>query len=135
MSQASVEIVRRAIEAWNGQDVDAMVGLSHPEIEYVNAPQALEPGTRRGHEGLAAVLREQWRSLPGARLEIDRIHDRGDLIYTEGRLSRSMPGSDARIENAILISWTVLDGAISRLEVLGGGSTFDSAREAAGLDP
>jgi ketosteroid isomerase-like protein len=134
MSEASVEIVRRAIEAWNGEDVDAMVELSHPEVEYVNAPQALEPGTRRGRDSLAAVLREQWRTLPGARLEVDRIHDRGDLIYTEGRLSRSMPGSDARVENAILISWTVLDGRISRLHILGGGSTFDSAREAAGLE-
>jgi ketosteroid isomerase-like protein len=129
-----MEIVRRAIEAWNGEDVDAMVELSHPEVEYVNAPHALEPGTRRGRDSLATVLREQWRSLPGARLEVDRIHDRGDLIYTEGRLSRSMPGSDARVENAILISWTVLDGRISRLQVLGGGSTFDSAREAAGLE-
>jgi ketosteroid isomerase-like protein len=134
MSEASMEIVRRAIDAWNGEDVDAMVELSHPDVEYVNAPQALEPGTRRGRDGLATVLREQWRSLPGARLEVDRIHDRGDLIYTEGRLSRSMPGSDARVENAILISWTVLDGRISRLQILGGGSTFSSAREAAGLE-
>ena len=73
-----------------------------------------------------------WPAPP--RIEADRIHDRGEVVLTEARISGTMPGSDARIENSILISWTLRDGAIVRLEVLGGGSTLAAAREAAGLD-
>ncbi len=113
MSQENVEIVRRVMEAWNRQDIEGILALTDPEAEYVNAPTAVEPGTRRGHDGLAAVARTQWESLPGARQEIDRLHDRGDEIISVGRVSRLMPGSDARIDNPILLSWTIRDGLVT----------------------
>lgn len=133
MSQAEVEIVHRVIEAWNRQDLQAMLALADPEIEYVNAPAAVEPGTRHGHDEFAAVLRTQWESLHGARQEIDRCHARGDQILSVGRISRPMPGSEARIANRVLLSWTIRDGRVTRLEVLGAGSSFREALEAGGL--
>src|SRR5215210_3775348 len=99
MSQENVEIVRRLLDAWNRQDAEGILALTDPEAEYVNAPMAVEPGTRRGHDELVTVLRKQWEALSGALQEIDRFHDRGDEIITEGRVSRTMPGSDARISN------------------------------------
>jgi ketosteroid isomerase-like protein len=86
MSQENVEIVRRLMDAWNRQDLEGILALTHPEGEYVNAPNAVEPGTRRGHDEFVAVLRKQWEGLPGALQEIDRFHDRGDEIITEGRV-------------------------------------------------
>ena len=133
MSQENVEIVHRVIGAWNRQDIEGLLALTDPEIEYVNAPDAVEPGTRRGHDELVAVVRMQWESLPGGRQEIDRVHARGDEIISVGRVSRRMPGSDARIGNPILVSWKIRDGSVTRLEVLGAGSEFHKALEAAGL--
>jgi ketosteroid isomerase-like protein len=104
MSQENVEIVSRLVDAWNRQDLEGILALTDPEGEYVNAPTAVEPGTRRGQDEVVAVPRKQWESIPGALQEIDRFHDRGDEIITEGRLSRTMPGSDARISNRLLIS-------------------------------
>ena len=78
-------------------------------------------------------MRKQWDGIPGALQEIDRFHDRGDEIITEGRLSRTMPGSDARINNRLLISWKFGDGKLIRLETLGAGPEFPDALEAAGL--
>ena len=133
MSQENVEIVRHLMAAWNRQDLEAMLALTDPEAEYVNAPTAVEPGTRRGHDEMVAVLRKQWEGIPGALLEIDRFHDRGDEIITEGRISRTMPGSDARISTPGLISWKFRDGKLIRLEQLGAGPEFPAALKAAGL--
>ena len=133
MSQENVEIVGRLVDAWNRQDLEAMLALTDPEAEYVNAPTAVEPGTRRGHDEMVAVLRKQWEGIPGALLEIDRFHDRGDEIITEGRISRTMPGSDARISTPGLISWKFSDGKLIRLEQLGAGPEFPDALKAAGL--
>ncbi len=100
----------------------------------MNAPEAVEPGTRRGHDELVAVVRTQWEALgPGARQEIDRLHDRGDEIISQVRASRTMPGSVDRIEIRILASWQIRDGKVSRVEILGAGSAFQKALDAAGL--
>ncbi len=133
MPQENVEIIRRLVDAWNRQDTEAIVAMIDPEGEYVNAPAAVEPGTRRGHDEIVAALRKQWEILSGALQDIDRFHDRGDEIITEGRVSRTMPGSDARISNPLLISWKFRDGKVIRLEQLGAGPEFHDALEAAGL--
>ncbi len=133
MSQENVEIIRRLVDAWNRQDIEGILVSVHPEGEYVNAPAAVEPGTRRGHDEIVAVMRTQWEILSGAMQEIDRFHDRGDKIITEGHVSRTMPGSEARISNPLLISWRFRDGKIIRLEMLGAGPEFADALEAAGL--
>ena len=122
MPQENIDLARRANEAWNRRDLEAMLTLSDPEIEYVNSPTALEPGTRHGHDGLKAVVRTQWAALTDARLEIDRIFDRGEDILTLGRLSRQLPGSEARLEDQSLILWRIRDRKLVRIEVLGFGS-------------
>ena len=133
MSQEKLGIIRRLVDAWNRQDVEGILALIDPAGEYVNAPSAVEPGTRRGHDEIVAVMRNQWEMLSGAFQEIDRFHDRGDEIITEGRVSRTLPGSDTRISNPLLMSWKFRDGKIVRLEMLGAGPEFPDALEAAGL--
>ena len=128
-----MEILHRLIDAWNRQDVEEILDRIDPGAEYVNASTAVEPGTRRGHDAIVAVVRQQWEALPGAHWEIDRLHDRGDEIISVGKISRAMPGSDARIDNPILQSWRFRDGKVIRLEMLGAGPEFQKALEAAGL--
>jgi len=133
MSEENVEIVRRAVDAWNRQDIEGILALTDPEAEYVNARMAVEPGTRRGHDEIVAVVRKQWAALSEGVWEIDRFHDRGDEIITAGRISRTMPGSDVRFSNPILASWKVRDAKLIRLEQLGAGPDFPDALRAAGL--
>jgi ketosteroid isomerase-like protein len=135
MSQENVEIVHRAVAAWNGRDIEAMLALTDPEVEYVNSPTAVEPGTRSGHENLEDVLRTQWEILSEARWEVDRLYERGDEIVGLGRISRRMPGSDARIEDRILMAVRFENGRMTRMEVLGfGQAEVQAAVEAAGLE-
>ena len=134
MSEENVEIVRRAIDAWNRRDIDDLIALSDPEGEYVNSPSAIEPGTRRGRDEMAAVVREQWELLTDGRWEIDRLYDRGEEVIALGRISRRMPGSDARLEDQSLISYKIRSGKMVRIEVLAfGRDEVHAALEVAGL--
>ena len=134
MSQENVEIVRRLLDAWNRRDLDAMLDLGGSELVFVNSPTAVEPGTRRGRDEVIEVARKQWEILADARFEVDKFFDRGDEVIALGRLSRGMPGSDARIEEPQLGSYQFRDGKITRVEVLGfGGAEVQEALDAAGL--
>ena len=135
MSSENIGIARRAVEAWNRRDAEAIVELCDPDIEYVNPPQAVEPGTRRGHEGLARVLRDQWGFLvDGARIEIERIHERDDDVYTLARIEGKMPGSDASIAVRGLFLWRVRAGKLVRIEgIATGGTEVQEALERVGL--
>jgi ketosteroid isomerase-like protein len=133
MSEENVEVVRRVVDAWNRRDISGMLAFADSEVEYVNEPAAVEPGTRRGHEEVAAVAQTQWESLPGGRQEIDRLHDRGGEVISVGRISRLMAGSETRIDTPVLMSWTIHNGRVTRIEMLGAGTRFQRALEAAGL--
>jgi ketosteroid isomerase-like protein len=134
MSQENVELVERLYDAWNRRDEEELLALSDPEVEFVNSPTAIEPGTRRGTNEVLAAARMQWEFLRDGRFEIDRTYDHGEEILALGRLSRLMPEGDVRIEDRVLNSWVIRDGKVVRAEVLGfGGAEVDQALEAAGL--
>ena len=134
MSQENVELVNRLIAAWNRRDLEAILALTDPDITFVNNPEAVEPGTRRGHDELSAVFRKQWEGLgASARQQIDQIHARDDEVITANRVSREMPGGGGRLENRVALRWVFRDGRVIRFEFLGAGSGFKAALEAAGL--
>jgi hypothetical protein len=60
MSQQNVELVRRIYEdGLLDRDPERVVHeFATPDIEYVNPPEAVEPGTRRGPAEVVEAL--QW---------------------------------------------------------------------------
>jgi ketosteroid isomerase-like protein len=129
-----VEIVHRTVAAWNRRDIEAMLALTDPEVEYVNSPTAVEPGTKWGHEEFKSVLRVQWEMLSDARWEVDQVYERREELVSLGRLSRRMPGSNARIEDRVLMEFRLENGRVTRMAVLGfGQAEVQAALEAAGL--
>jgi ketosteroid isomerase-like protein len=133
MGPSAPEVVERVTEAWNDRDFERIRVLVDPDVEYVNPPSALEPGTRRGIDAFHEVVKAQWEMLGDARQEILALHDRGDEVITEVHFARTMPGSDAQIEAQAVASWRFRDGMLVRLEILGAGTEFEAARRAAGL--
>src|SRR3954454_18470854 len=66
MSQKNVEVVRAIHEALARGESPATLGLLHPDIEYVNPPGAVEPGTRRGiaaYEDAVRTIDEAFEGL------------------------------------------------------------------------
>ncbi len=134
MSEERVKVIEAMVGAWNGRDVQAAIGLVDDDFEYVNPPNAVEPGTRRGADGITIVMTTQWEALgDDSHMEIDRTHHREDDVITELDLSRGMPGSTARIEVKAVLQWTFEGDRLIRMEVLGAGSTFAEALAEAGI--
>jgi ketosteroid isomerase-like protein len=84
MSQENVEAVRRGLEAWNADDLDAFLAELDPECEVHPAIEpALEGGkaTYRGHDG----ARKAWDDYRGGAwerltIQVQEIRDLGDSV-------------------------------------------------------
>ncbi len=115
MSVENVEIVRRIYEAWaKGAPGDS--GLLDPEIEWVNPPAAVEPGTRVGAENFGEAAASVSDSFKGVRVEIEELIDRGDRVIVIGTLHGMGRGSGADVERRQGYIWTIRDGKAVRFE-------------------
>jgi ketosteroid isomerase-like protein len=131
MSQENVEIVRRIYEeGLIDRDQAAVLELATPDIEYVNPPEAIEPGIRRGPVEVAQAMRAFSEFFDSSRHELHELFDGGDAVvaavscYTRGR------GSDREIPHEEAHTWTLRDGRIARFEW---GRDLGAALAAAGL--
>jgi ketosteroid isomerase-like protein len=126
MSAENVELVRR-IHARVDHDQFWRSELIADDIEYVNPPYAVEPGTRYGRESFA-VVRETWEEF---HFEVDRLVDAGDdVVVALGRYSAYGPASGISMSGDHGYVWTIRDGRAVRFEWF---QSHDEALEAAGV--
>jgi ketosteroid isomerase-like protein len=52
MSRENVEIIRRAVAAYNERGLEGLREFAHPDIEWTTTGIFLEAGTYRGHDGI-----------------------------------------------------------------------------------
>ena len=128
----NVEVFRRGIEAWNRRDLESLTGLAAPDIEYVNSPDAVEPGTRHGSDEYGAVLRAQWDLLGDGQLEITSLQTSGDDVYALMELTRTFGGGDTPLAQRIGTCMTIREGRIVRQAMMS-VPQLQQALEAAGL--
>jgi ketosteroid isomerase-like protein len=62
MSQENVEIVVRALAAWNEGDFDGWLETAHPDIEWVPALVQLMERTQTTYQGIPG-LRRYWDDM------------------------------------------------------------------------
>jgi ketosteroid isomerase-like protein len=77
--------VRAAYAALDRSDIDAVLDLLHPDVEFRNPEYAMEPGIRHGHEGFRKAMEAGFEAFDDVRYEIERILDGGDVIVVSGR--------------------------------------------------
>ena len=87
MSQENVEQFRKAISAYNGRDVEAMVEAFHPECEWFPFTAKVEGNEAyHGHDG----IRRWWANLdatfPEREASVDEVRETGDAVVALGRL-------------------------------------------------
>ena len=130
MSHENVELLKQGVEAFNLGDMDGMLALMDPELEFVTA--GLFPGippVYRGHDGwvtFARDIREPWESFT---IETNEVRDAGDRIvllmtfHARGR-------SGLEVQRKFATVWTVRDGLAVSVRAYG---EWDAALEAVGL--
>ena len=99
MSRANVDLVRRLYEAGliDQDPAEWLPELAAPDIEYVNPPDAVEPGIRRGPENVVAAMRgfsEVWRD---SRHELHELFDGGDVVVAAVSWYTLSRGSETEI--------------------------------------
>ena len=89
MSQENLEALKRANEAANRGDVEALLADLDSDVEWHPAMQALLGGgapVYRGHAGVLGMLRDFYDAFAEIRIELPEIRDLGDRLIAIGRL-------------------------------------------------
>jgi ketosteroid isomerase-like protein len=130
MSEENVEIVRRIYdEGLIDRDPKRFVHqFAAPEIEYVNPPEAVDPGIRRGRAEVILALRRARQSSASYRHELRELFELGDTVVAAVSRHAGSPSSSKIQEEAH--TWTFREGKVVRFER---GPNLKDALEAAGL--
>ena len=130
MSQENVEIVRRVIDAANGDDLAETLRLYSPEVE-IDWSRSKGParGVYRGHEGIETFRMEFLRAFEDVRLDAhDFIASGSEVVVPNTAHFRGRDGIEV-VARATLV-YTVENGRVTRVRMF---QERDEALEAAGL--
>jgi uncharacterized protein len=130
MSLENVEVVRHIYGVWAEDGSPVGSGLLDPEIEWVNPPDAVERGTRRGLDSFGEAADSVSETFEGVGVDIDEMLDAGDRVVVLATLHGRGRGSGADLERRQGYIWTLRDGMATRFEWF---TTPDDALRAAGL--
>jgi ketosteroid isomerase-like protein len=128
MSQENLELTRRAFQAFEDRDLDALLAILDDDVEAVPILAGMEGGYR-GHD----EIRRWWANLldtfPDFHAEISGLRDLGDVTFAVLRLRARGAGSDTPVDIAAwqvtrfrdgkCIGWRVYTSEREALEAVG----------------
>jgi ketosteroid isomerase-like protein len=128
VSQSNVEIAKRALDAFNLRDVEALLNMGTPD--WVLSSQLLDASAdfreREGIERFYAMLSESWEEF---RTVVDDYRDLGDRVLCLGRNTARGKGSGATVDAPTAAILDFRDGEISRIRLyLDQGEALRAAR-------
>src|SRR6478672_12774529 len=115
MSQAGVDVAKRAIDAFNGTHVDVFTSLTTPDFEWSPSMMAIEGETFVGPKGIETYFAslasawEEFRILPEA------FRDLADLVVMLGGLRGRGRNSGVTVEASLGMVFDLRGGSISRI--------------------
>jgi ketosteroid isomerase-like protein len=90
--------------------------LMHPEIEWVNPPNAVEPGTRQGRESVEAAQSAVVGAYSSIGIEVERQVELGDSAGLIVEMIYRGRGSGIEVRQRMGFVFTIRDGRITRFE-------------------
>lgn len=114
VSEENLELLREFVERFNEGDVEALLPLADPDVEFRTLTVALEGGTFRGLDGLRQAFAAYREAFPDFELEIMDTPDLEDLILMRARVKGHGTGSAAPFEQGLWIVHQWRDGKLLR---------------------
>jgi ketosteroid isomerase-like protein len=123
-------VAEQAIAAWNRGEDPIDLGLVADDVEYVNPPDAVEPGTHRGLAGWRLAIGRVNESFDVIGMDVQRVIELGDRCVTlvNFRIRGRSSGVEGAREQGMI--FTVREGKIARFEWC---SSHEDTLAAAGL--
>jgi len=131
MSQEHVEIVRQMLSAFNEEDIERILALTHCDVEIEIAPSvSAEPDTYRGHAGMRRYMESFQDAMYEIRFEAERLYDAGAAVVVALRLTARGRQTGIVVEQQSAGVWTISEGKVIGVRTF---SSTGDALEAAGV--
>lgn len=134
MSQRNIEAFNRGVAAINRRDVEALIEVLSPQIEWREVFHEMLGGQAevyRGHDGVRRLLAQLYEPFDEIDAHYDDVRDLGERVLGLGRLRARGGGSGAEIESAVASLTEFENGRARRIRTF---LDHREALEAAGLD-
>jgi ketosteroid isomerase-like protein len=115
MSQDNREVVRRAVAAFNRDELAATGGWYHADVEFHEDPNFPDAAVHRGAEAIEAHFQEFLDSFDDYSFEIEEILDVGDSVVVVNRQRARGKGSGAEVDMRNTWVFDFRDGKIQRI--------------------
>jgi ketosteroid isomerase-like protein len=131
MSQENVEVVRRAIDAWNRHDPDSGLRLLAADVEWLPAsPAAVDSSVYVGHEEVRRGFEAIWDTWDEFRFEEKEVRDLGDAVLWLGTVQMRAVTSGIELSQEFANHLVLRAGQIVRAEAF---LSWRQGLEAAGV--
>lgn len=107
-------------------------GALTDDVEWVNPPDAVEPGSRRGPDGFNDAIASIFEGWDESRFEPEDVREQGDDVVALGRLLVRGATMNIEVQQEHGQVWTFRDGRAARMRWF---NSHRQALEAAGLEP
>ena len=100
-----MDLLRQVIDAFNRRDLDALLALMDPGVEFTPYERAVEGlGPYLGHEGVRSWWEDAFDPFPDLSAELYDLRAVGDITYARGRLRGTGAGSGASFERTLWLA-------------------------------
>ena len=131
MSEANVELVRGALDAWNRREPDIWERYAAEDFEWIPAgPVAVERGVYRGRDEAGRGVTAAFETWDLFEFTGDDVRDLGDAALWLERLRTRGGASGVELEREFALHFQIADGRFTRVR---GHASWDEALAAAGL--
>jgi ketosteroid isomerase-like protein len=100
------------------------------DVEWVNPPEAVEPGTRQGADSFNRAIAGVFAAWDDVRFEAERVIENGDDVIVLGVIHGRIHGPGMEVDSPHGQIWSFRDGLATRMRWV---NTHAEALEAAGV--
>jgi hypothetical protein len=112
--RSNQEILEQAYTAFNARDIDAVLAVLHPEVDW---PNGMEGGRVHGHAGVRAYWQRQWSMMDPRVLPLRfQEYEAGRVAVEVHQVVRDLNGtlvSDQIVQHL----YTLRDNLIQRMDI------------------